>query len=456
MTRRNRSGWSFVPLLYFLEGLPYVIINSFSTLMYNQLGVPKTQFALWTSIVGFAWTLKMFWGPLVDTISTKRRWIVLTQCLLFGGLVSVACVLPGPQFFTASIAIFGAMALLSATHDIAADGFYLLALNETAQALFVGVRSTFYRLATIFGSGVLVWLAGRFLTAQTGAYSGFDHTLRSIDDIAARLIPSGTVRAWTLALLVGALVYGVCVLVNAVLMPLPDEDRPQTRGSQSEVAFVEAFRSFFKQAKIGWILAFILTYRFGESMIGKLSGTFLLDPASKGGLGVRTEDVGLLTGIVGVIALLIGGIVGGVVISRYGIKRCFWPMVLALNIPNLFYVWAALSKPGLLGIGSLIAIDQFGYGFGFAAYMVYLMFVSQGSAFQTSNYAIATGIMALGALIAGAMSGLVYDLFARSDPSNSYLWFFVTVLFCGIPGMLTLLFIPMDRDDIRSIPVGLD
>jgi MFS transporter, PAT family, beta-lactamase induction signal transducer AmpG len=471
----RQSPWSYVPLLYFLEGIPYVMITGISVLMYNQMGIDKTQFALWTSLVGFAWTLKMFWGPLVETTLTKRRWVVITQFLLFVGLLAAVSQIGNANFFTVTIAIFAVLAFISATHDIAADGFYLLALDKNRQAFFVGVRSTAYRLATIFVSGYVVWLAGRFISITRESFevvkrgtepnvvteqvplTDFGRFLQGIDTWAEQYVANDVARAWTLALGFGVLVYGVSFLINVFVLPRPAADGPRKeRGAGEQTPFIEAFASFFKQNKIFWILAFILFYRFGESMIGKLSATFLQDPATKGGLGVRTEEVGLITGIVGVVALLLGGILGGIVISKWGIKRSFWPMVLALNLPNFFYIWAAFAKPAMGGVATLIAVDQFGYGFGFAAYLVYLMFVSQGSRFQTANYAIATGLMALGAMVAGAVSGKLYDVFAAQDPGNAYAWFFCAVVLLGIPGIVTLFFIPMDKEDLKVKPVELD
>lgn len=471
----SQSPWSYVPALYFMEGLPYVVVTAVSTLMFNKMGVEKSQFALWTSVVGLAWTLKMLWGPVIETTLTKRRWILITQLLLLMCLMATTWALNTPQFFTITIALFGLMAILSATHDIAADGFYLLAMDKRRQAFFVGVRSTAYRLATIFGSGFLVWLAGRLMSItrepfeivvqgvppnevrDQRALSAFDEMLQRLDIAAEPFVSNDITRAWVIAIAFGALIYGLGYLVNLFVLPRPAADGPRAnKRPGEETPFAEAFLSFFKQRRIFWILAFILFYRFGESMIGKLSGTFLQDPLTKGGLSVRTEEVGLITGVVGVIALLLGGILGGVVIAKWGIKRSFWPMVLALNIPNFFYIWAALVKPPLAGVAGLVAVDQFGYGFGFAAYMVYLMFVSQGSRFQTANYAIATGLMALGAMAAGAFSGKLYDLIAAADPANAYAYFFGAVVLLGIPGIVTLFFIPMDKEDMHVRPVSLD
>ena len=447
------SPWAFVPLLYFLEGMPYIIVTTLSVLMYNKLGVPNDQIGLWTSLIAFPWTLKMLWGPLVDLTATKRAWIVATQGLIFLGLAATVWAIGLPQFLPVTLAIFAVIAFLSATHDIAADGFYLLALGKKAQAFFVGVRSTFYRLATIFGTGLLVWLAGRFLTLRTEPPAPDDplgSLLLTVDTGAATLVADPTVRAWMLALAFGAMVYGVCFLINSLALPRPAADAPRAPTERSEtVPWIEAMASFFRQRRILAILAFILFYRFGESMIGKMSGPFLQDPVAKGGLGVPTDQIGIISGTIGVLALATGGILGGFVIARWGIKRCLWPMVLSLNIPNVFYVWAALAKPGVAAVTGLIAVDQFGYGFGFSAYMVYLMFVSQGSRFQTSNYAIATGLMALGAMGAGILSGFL-------QVRLGYPAFFITVCLLTIPGMITLFFIPLDRDDIYQAPVELD
>ena len=441
--------WVFIPLLYFLEGVPYVIVATLSVLMYNKLGIPNDQIGLWTSLIAFPWTLKMLWGPLVDLTLTKRRWIIGTQGLILLGLAAATWAIGLPNFLAVTLAIFGVLAFLSATHDIAADGFYLLALNKEQQAFFVGIRSTFYRLATIFGTGFLVWLAGRLIaiTPETAAGDGFTATLQSLDNATAGYLANDIARAWMLALGLGTGIYGLGWVVNCLLLPRPATDRPHRVEEAGErPSWGEAFATFFRQRRILWILAFILFYRFGESMIGKMSGPFLQDPMAKGGLGVPTDQIGIISGTFGVLALTVGGILGGFVIAKWGIKRSLWPMVLSLNIPNLFYVWAAFTNPGIEAVTGLIVVDQFGYGFGFSAYMVYLMFVAQGTRFETSHYAIATGLMALGAMAAGIASGYL-------QVTLGYAWFFVAVCLATIPGMITLFFIPLDKEDIFEAPV---
>jgi PAT family beta-lactamase induction signal transducer AmpG len=504
------SPWKFVPSLYFLQGLPNVIVTTLSVTMYKTLGVPNDQIALWTSLIAWPWTVKMLWGPLVDNTATKRFWILAMQACIIAVLGLLAFAVPSSAFFPLTLGGFFLIAFLSATHDIAADGFYILSMPEERQAFFVGVRSAFFRLAMIFGPGVLVILAGRI--------GGTDLNNRG-----------QIVNGWVTALVIGAAVYALGWLVHLWTLPKPAEDIPRepfqlqlvllrfaqvllmlvaaviaiqllviplqplfgvpqdsvfwpvTGGDHSQnvwqvpaglavvalatwstyrlfedIGMGPAAKEYIGQNRVQAVLAFILFYRFGESMISKMSTPFLLDPVEKGGLGVTAEQSGTISGTLGVIALTVGGILGGALIAKHGIKKCLWPMVLSLNVPNLLYVWAAFTKPGLVGVGAVIAIDQLGYGFGFSAYMVYLMFISQGSKFQTSHYAISTGLMALGAMLAGIVSGKLQVAFANSDPTNGYAWFFVAVCLCTIPGMLTLFFIPLDKADIKSAPIDLD
>lgn len=465
-----------MPLLYFLEGVPYVITTGLSALMFKsfalarpELGIGNDRIALFTSLITIPWMLKMLWGPMVDLNATKRTWIVGTQILLVVLLLAFAYSATLPQFFTVGLVVLLGLAFISATHDIAADGFYLLALGQRAQAFFVGIRSTFYRLATIFGSGLLVAIAGQLERIGDGPYlmkpdgatemdaagnpvrlDGFQQWLQRLDVGAAGWIPDATARAWTLTLGMGALVFLALAAVNWWVLPRPAADRPAVaRQSVGEVPFWQAFSAFFRQDKIAWILGFIVFYRFGESLIGKVSPLFLRDPLEQGGLGLATDQIGLLTGTWGVLALTVGGLLGGFAISRWGIKRCLWPMVLSLNIPNLAYVWAAMTQVQDTGqLAALIGIDQFGYGFGFSAYMVYLMFVSRGTAFPTSSYAVATGLMALGALVAQSISGYL-------QVQLGYVAFFVAVCLLGIPGIITLFFIPLKGEDVYE-PVEVD
>lgn len=415
----SRSPWTFIPTLYFASGVPYIIINTVSVIFYKKLGINNTQIALWTSFLYLPWVIKMLWAPIVDTYSTKRTWILGTQFAMFCSLGLVAFCLQLPNFFFVSLAALTIAAFISATYDIATDGFYLLVLNPVQQAFFSGIRSLFYRLAVIFGSGFLVYLAGQL-------------------ELSLNNIP----LSWTLAIGFSALVLAILFIFHRVILPLPESDsQPHTQTLTETIPFWAVITSYFQQEKIGVILAFILLYRFGEAMLVKLASLFLLDKPELGGLGLSTSDVGLVYGTFGVISLIIGGILGGFVISKYGLKKCIFPMALALNLPDIFYVYMAYSKPSLSLIYPLVSLEQFGYGFGFTAFSVYLMYICQGE-YKTSHFAISTGIMALGMMVPGLISGYIQAKFG-------YPLFFVLVCLLTIPGMLTLFFIPLNEDKNR-------
>lgn len=425
---RRRSPWTFVPVLYFLQGVPSGVVGELSTAYFTQMGVRLVDLGRWPALLRLPWTLKPLWSPFVDTRSTKRRWVIATQAAVLIGLLACAAGTTAESALAYALTAFAFIALASATHDIAADGFYILALDAKNQAAFVGVRTLFFRLASLFCGGALLVLAGRL---QERGLS----------------IP----EAWRWTFLCGALVFGACALVNAWMLPRLESDRPSVTtapGGESRPPFLAVLGSYFHQPRLPAILAFILLYRLAESMISAFSTPFLLKSVAEGGLGISTQDVGVLKGTVGLIALTVGGLLGGVVISRYGIKRCFWPMVLAMNLPNVFYVWAALEPPGRFMLGCLIAVDQFGYGFGFSAYLVYLMFLSRGRPFPTAHYAISTGLMALSAQAAGFASGSLVA-------AVGFAWFFAIVCVASLPGMLTLFFIPMEGDDLHSSPIDV-
>ena len=463
----KQNPWTYVPVLYFLQGVPVMIIQGMAGTMYTKMGVALGALGLWTSLIKLPWMLKPLWAPFVEVTSTKRRWVVLMQALTALTLAGAAFTITKSWFFTGSLAVFFVAAFLSSTHDIAADGFYLLALDKRRQAFFVGIRSAAFRLGTLFATFFLVYIAGD-VEERTGN------------------IP----HSWFIALLVAAGVYGFFAIVNAIAMPRPPADLPgSARALGDKIPMVEAFVSFFRQDRILAVLVFILFFRFGESMISTMASPFLLYPNAEGGMGLSTKAVGAIGGAVGVVSLVVGGLLGGWLISKYGIKRCVWPMVLSLNIPNFAYIWLAMTKPtshvdaalasapenlrfftgewfSYVGtvfssaftdpVGLVIALDQFGYGFGLAAYLVYLMFVSQGSKYPTANYAVATGLMALGAMLAGSISGYLAKAMAAAHPGDGFLYFFAWVMAFTIPGMLVLFFIPMDQQDIKEVTVDID
>jgi PAT family beta-lactamase induction signal transducer AmpG len=406
------SPWNFIPTLYFTSGLPYVIINTASVIFYKKLGVENAQIALWTSFLSLPWVIKMLWGPIVDTYSTKRTWILTTQFAMFCSFALVAFSLQLPNFFYLSLGALTVGAFISATYDIATDGFYLLALNPAQQAFFVGIRSLFYRIAVIFGSGFLVVLAG-----QLEVY---------FNNIAL---------SWTLALSFCAVILGILFIFHRLILPRAKlDDQSDLQPDTPKIPFWNIIISYFQQNQIGIILAFILLYRLGEAMLLKIASLFLLDKPEAGGLSLSTSEVGLVYGTFGVISLIVGGILGGVVISKYGLKKCLFPMALALNLPNIFYVYMAYTQPTLPLVYLLVSLEQFGYGLGFTGFSVYLMYISQGQ-YKTSYYAISTGFMALGVMLPGLISGYLQQ-------TLGYPLFFIIVCLLTIPGIITLFFIP--------------
>jgi PAT family beta-lactamase induction signal transducer AmpG len=411
-----------VPSLYFAEAVPYVIVMTVSVILYKRLGVDNSTIAFATSWLYLPWVVKPLWSPFVDLFGTKRRWITGMQLPLGVALALVAFALPLPGAFPLTLAVFWLMAFLSATHDIAADGFYLLALDEGSQAAFVGVRSTFYRIAMIAAQGALVWFAGQIETAGLLGREAADIRL-----------------AWGLSFgLLSALFLGL-FLWHRFALPRPAADVPGRRRPAREVLreFGAVFVRFFAKPRIAVVIAFLLLYRFSEAQLVKLVSPFLLDPRADGGLGLSTKEVGLAYGTVGLGALMAGGILGGWAISRRGLRFWLWPMVLALNVPNLLYLWLAHAPPDrFLVVCASVAVEQFGYGFGFTAYVMFMILVSEGE-HRTAHYALCTGFMALGMMLPGMWSGSL-------EERIGYPHFFLWVAASAIPCLLvtTLVRIP--------------
>lgn len=413
--KKQTSVWSWLPSLYFAEGIPYVIVMNLSVIMYKRLGLSNTDIAFYTGWLYLPWVIKPLWSPFVDLLKTKHWWIVSMQLLIGSGLAGVAFTLPAPFYLQVSLVLFWLMAFGSATHDVAADGFYMLALDEREQSFFVGIRSTFYRLATIFGQGALVVAAG-YLERTTGN------------------IP----YAWSLTLLVAAGLFVAFSVYHRFVLPTVSDDRRDGRKSYSDTwqEFGRVVVAFFDKKNIGIAIVFMLIYRLSEAMLVKLASPFMLDARSEGGLGLSTEAVGVVYGTVGIIALIVGGILGGIAISRWGLRRCLMPMALALTLPNLVYVYMALWQPtSLVLINGAVAAEQFGYGFGFTAYMMYLIRFSEGE-YKTSHYAICSGFMALGMMLPGMAAGWIQTTL------DSYLNFFIFVVICILP---TIAIVPLVR-----------
>jgi len=415
----NKNPWAWIPSLNFASGLPYVVVMSISVIMYKKLGISNTDIALYTSWLYLPWVIKPLWSPIVDILKTRRSWIVAMQLLIGAGLGGVALTLPTDDFFRNSMALLWLLAFSSATHDIAADGFYMLALSKHEQTWFVGVRSTFYRLAMIAGQGILIMLAG-----------ALEETMQS----------SGPVFAWSIMFYVMAGMFILFFAWHRFVLPQPAEDVPTLHATYADIMkdFFQAFASFFRKSRIGLILAFLLLFRFSEAQLVKLAAPFLLDSPEVGGLALSTIQVGFAYGTVGILMLTLGGLLGGFLAARHGLKRWLLWMVIAINLPNAVYFVLATTLPdNLLLINIAIGVEQFGYGFGFAAYMLYMLYISAG-AHQTAHYAICTGFMALGMMIPGMFSGWIQETIGYQN-------FFIWVLIATIPSFIVAMLIPLDE-----------
>jgi len=411
----KRSPWWWIPSLYFAEGLPYVMVMTVSVIMYKNLGISNTEIALYTSWLYLPWVIKPFWSPFVDVLKTKRLWVVAMQLLIGAGLAGVALTLPADNFLRYSLAFLWLMAFSSATHDIAADGFYMLGLSEHHQAWFVGIRSSFYRLAMIFGQGLLVMLAG-VLEARTGSI---------------RL-------AWTLLFYALAGLFLAFSLYHRFALPRPASDAPQPWRGFADVAgkFVDTFASFFRKEHIVPALPFMLLFRFAEAQLVKLAGPFLLDATEAGGLALSNQQVGFVYGTVGIVMLTLGGILGGLLAARNGLKYWLWWMVAAMNLPNVVYIFLSVVQPESFWIvNAAVGVEQFGYGFGFTAYMLYLIYISQGE-HETAHFAICTGFMALGMMLPGMFSGWLQELMGYRN-------FFAWVMVATVPSFIVAALIPL-------------
>ena len=417
----EKSPWLWIPTLYFAEGLPYFIVNQISVMLFTRMGVPNGQMAFFTSLIYLPWTIKPFWSPFVDILKTKRWWVVSMQAIMSAAFILLTLTLPRPDatmiaarstpvnLFTTTLILFVITAFASATHDIAADGYYMLALSHKNQAAFVGIRSTFYRISSVFGQGVLVWIAG-VLETSTGN------------------IP----MAWRVTLLVAAIIFAGITLYHVFIIPKVESALEQTIGNGNQkrakeifTEFGRTFATYFKKPGVWLAILFLLLYRLPEAFLLKLCTPFLVGTPESGGLGLSTAQVGIIYGTIGVISLTVGGILGGLFASRFGLKRSIWLMAALLALPCAVYLYMAVAHPAnLLVIGISVAFEQFGYGFGFTAYMLYMMYFSEGE-FKTSHYAICTAFMALSMMIPGLFAGYLQE-------SLGYIGFFTLVMICCI------------------------
>jgi len=416
ITNKIDYGWSWVPSLYFIEGLPYIFVMSVSVIFLKRMNLGNGEIALYTSWLYLPWIIKPFWSPVVDLLGQKRNWILFMQFTIGVLFAGIALTLPFHNWLNFTLLFFWLIAFSSATHDIAADGFYMLAQSPHSQAKFIGIRSTFYRIAMITGQGLFVIIAGK-LEENFGNVK----------------------QAWEITFGLTAFIFIIFSLYHKFFLPRNETSQKSNDKENFIKSFITVFVDFFRKEQIGIIILFLLLYRLSEAQLVKLAAPFFLDSPTSGGLGLTTAQIGLIYGTIGVLFLVLGGILGGFAIARSGLKFWLLPMVIAINIPNAVYWLFALFTPVSLPLVALgVAFEQFGYGFGFAAYLFYAMMISEGK-YKTAHYAIATGFMALGMMLPGMVSGYMQEALGYSH-------FFLWVLLSSVPMFFLIKYVKINPD----------
>ncbi|MBO7625936.1 MAG: MFS transporter [Paludibacteraceae bacterium] len=455
MDKRQTTPWAWIPTLYMAEGAPYFAVNTLAMLFLSEMGLSNTDVALYTSWMYLPWVIKPFWSPILDLFGSKKMWVVVMQFIVAIALGGVAFTAPCDFWLNASLAFFWLCAFASATHDIAADGLYILALDTNQQSFFVGIRNTFYRISTVLCQWGCLVLAGQLFEQNT--VDGMD------------VIPAHA-SAWSTVFYIMAIAFLFLSVYHFAFLPNDKKRLEIGRTSDDEMLSVETygrtsqnetdaqktvveldgivaslknnFKSFFAKftgRELILALLFIFTYRLGEAQLGKIAQLFLKDTYENGGLGLSLTDVGNIYGLVGVIALMTGGVLGGIAVSRYGLKKMMFPMLLFMNIPNVVYIFLSSTQTAFLPtIYTMVAIEQFGYGFGFTAFTLYLVYISQGK-YSTTHYAICTGLMALGMMIPGMIAGYMQETLGYTN-------FFVWVCICTIPPFFIAPLLKIDKE----------
>ena len=540
----SRSPWAWIPTLYLYQGIPYSIVMTTSGLIYKTMGISVATLAFWTSLLYLPWAIKPLWSPYVEVISTKRNWIIWTQLLLGIAFFVVGTAMPLPFFFPVTIGLFAVIAISSASHDIAADGFYMHALDQHKQAFFVGIRSTFYRIAMLTAMGLIPLIAGlvqektglapvslqvsavpasefhaltppdsafayrngepkillfprevkvplvqkgiseidsavacialsaspepgekiilnlthksgskdlRLAKNQTGRYEFTeanwdkpvrvtfyaDHNLNKATSSEFKITAGNIAFSWTVSLGILGLFLLMLGVYHKFMLPYPKEVKPAE--SVNFNVYGEVFISFFRKPGIIHALLFFLLYRFGEAQSIKIATPFLVDSRGSGGIGLTAAQYGIVYGTIGMISITVGGILGGICAAKFGLKRLIWLMALSMNLPNIGLLYIAYTQPisGDFAVYAAIILEQFGYGFGFTAYMLYMLYFVGDSKYKTAEYAIGTSLMALGMMLPGMMSGYIQEWLG-------YQHFFVYVLLCTLPGMAIIPFLKID------------
>lgn len=401
---KKTNAWLWIPTLYFASGLPYHAITSISDIMYKDMGISNTDIALYTSILLIPWTIKPLWSPFVEMVSTRRRWTLYSQIALAICFTAVAFAIPTAYFLPLTLCAFMTGAFVSSTHDIALDGFYIIGLTQEKQSFFSGIRNTFYRIATVFSSGILImlanWLAGKFCNNAI---------------------------AWSATFITTAIIMATLFIYHKQALPHPENDVCRRIDGIADVFsnFSDIIKSYFAKPGIGATILFLLLFRFPEAQLGKIGKLFLMDSSEAGGLALSLGDIGFVNGVIGIIGLIVGGIAGGICISRKGLKYWLWPMVVAISLPDIVYVYMSMALPDNIAIiSSCIFIEQLGYGFGFTAYTLYMIYFAQGR-YPTAHFAISTAFMSLGMMLPGMVSGKIQEWLGYEN-------FFIWVMCCTI------------------------
>ncbi|CAA9200851.1 MFS transporter [Flavobacterium collinsii] len=431
--KTDNKPWFWIPFLNFASGLPYAIIISVSVIMYKNLGISNEDIGVYTSLLYLPWVIKPLWSPFIELTGTKRKWFLSMQLLISIAFLLVGFTIPASGFFMMTLAIFWVAAFASASNDIASDGFYLLVLPKEQQSFFLGIRSTFYRLSMLTGNGLIVLLAG-YLEHKYG-----DNT-----------------KAWSYTMIFVGLLMTFITVYNFIFTPKDEINTSEGTDKTHHQNFATIFISFFQKKQIGVILAFILVFRLGESQLLKMLSPFLLDGKELGGMGLDTEAVGIIYGTLGIFALTVGGILGGIAISKHGLTKWMLPMFLTMHLPILGFIGLAhfqpenvfhlhlnlyffeINSPLNLYTCITVILEQFGYGFGFTGFMMYLIHVAEGES-KTAHYALATGFMALGMMLPGMLSGFIQKYLGYEN-------FFIWVIIATIPGLILSRFLIFPKD----------
>lgn len=416
------GGLRWVPSLAFAGAIPFVVAQQLSSVLYKNLGISNGDITFYTSLLYLPWVLKPLWSPFIDIFKTKRFWIIVMQGGIGTCLALLSLSLQTSYFFALSLLVFWVIAFFSATHDIAADGYYMLGLSSGEQAAFVGVRSLFFRIANVMGGGIPVIFVGA-LAQRTG-------------DVA---------QAWSIVMLTVAALFIALTFYHGVILPRPEADtsslvqRETLTVTEVFHEFINTFILFFKKKDVLFAIVFILLFRLGESQALKVVSLFMLDSKEVGGLALSNQSFGVVYSLVGIAFLTLGGLLGGWLISRHGLKKMLWPMAAAVHLPNFSFVFLAAVQPdSLLVISAALALEQFGYGLGFTAFLMYMMMVADGP-HKTSHYALCTGLMAAGMMLPGAYSG---DL----SKYLGYTHFFIWACVCTVPGLVMTAFLRIAPD----------